>query len=145
MRALSSLMLASLALALAGCEPEPRSFEEPLVLGGTEVAPEVLNLGEVVFQHRCRGCHGERGAGDGQYAAGMEPRPANLTLGVYPRTAEAGARLPTDAALRRAVVEGIEGTEMGPQPLEGDPLEAVLQYIKTLAPVWRDGAAQRVQ
>ena len=135
MRATSISALA--LVALLGCEEEPRSFEEPLVLGGAEIAPEVLNFGEIVFERRCSGCHGERGAGDGQYAASMDPRPANLTLGVYARAGQSGTELPTDAALRRVIVEGVEGTDMGPQPLEGAALEAVLQYIKTLAPVWR--------
>ena len=125
-----------LALLLAGCGSGRRSFEEPVVLGGVEVAPEVLNHGEIVFMSRCRGCHGAEGRGDGPYAASMEPSPADLTSGRYPRAAPEGG-LPSDEALREILVVGIEGTPMGPQDLGDEEREAVLQYSKTLAPAWR--------
>jgi len=133
------LPMLAFALVLA-CGAEERSFEQPLVLGGTEVSAEVLNLGEIVYERRCSGCHGERGGGDGQYASTMDPPPADLSTGAYPRTTP-GPQLPTDAELRRVVTEGIEGTDMGPQPLAGEALEAVLQYLKTLAPIWREAPA----
>ena len=134
----------ALVLVLSGCEDGPRTFEAPLVLGGVEVAPDVLNLGEMVYMQRCRGCHGQHGRGDGQYASSMDPRPADLTAGEYPRLGATGGELPSDEAIRRAITEGIEGTDMTPQPVDGSPLTAVVAYIKTLAPVWRQGA-QRVQ
>lgn len=127
-----------LAALLLGCGPGERSFEQPLVLGGEEVAPDVLNLGEIVYMQRCRGCHGQHGRGDGQYASSMQPRPADLTRGEYPRIGATGGALPTDEQLRRVVVEGIDGTNMAPQGLDGAPLEAVVAYVKTLAPVWRE-------
>lgn len=123
-------------LALTACGEGQRSFEAPVVLGGREVAPEVLNRGEFVYMQRCRGCHGQHGAGDGPYASSLTPRPADLTSGEYPRLAPDGA-LPSDQVLARAIREGIEGTPMGPQPVEGEDLDAVVQYVKTLAPVWR--------
>lgn len=126
-----------LALLAVGCDAGPRTFEAPVVLGGEEVAPDVLNLGEMVYMQRCRGCHGQHARGDGPYASSMDPRPANLTLGQYPRLGATGGALPTDEALERAVTEGIEGTNMGPQGLEGAPLRAVIAYVKTLAPIWR--------
>ena len=128
----------ALTLLLAGCEPGPRTFEAPLVLGGVSVPAERLNLGEVVYMQRCRGCHGQYGRGDGQYASSMQPRPADLTRGEYPRLGASGGALPTDAQLRDAIVRGVDGTNMGPQPLTGEPLEAVIAYVKTLAPVWRE-------
>ena len=42
------------------------------------------------------------------------------------------------------IVEGIEGTGMGPQAVRGEDLEAIVQYVKTLSPRWRE-ASQRVQ
>lgn len=125
------------ALGLLACEPGPRTFEAPVELGGVAVAPDVLNRGEIVYMRACRGCHGPTGRGDGPYAASMEPRPADLTRGLYPRLGVAEGERPSDEALRRAIVEGIEGTPMGPQHLDGADLEGVLQYVKTLAPVWR--------
>lgn len=132
------------AVALLGCGKGRRSFEEPVVLGGREISADVLNRGEFVYMQRCRGCHGQHGAGDGPYASSLAVRPANLTSGRYPRLAR-GDALPTDAALERAIREGIPGTPMGPQPVEGEDLRAVVEYIKTLAPVWRAQRAQDVQ
>lgn len=129
--------LALLVLALSGCGSGERSFEAPVELGGRSVAPDVLNRGELVYMRHCRGCHGQRGHGDGPYAASMQPRPADLTTGEYPRLGATGGELPSDDALRRIVVDGIEGTGMRPQHVEGENLEAVVQYVKTLAPVWR--------
>ncbi len=135
-----ALLLASLAI---GCGQGRRSFEAPVVLGGREIAPDVLNRGEFVYMQRCRGCHGQHGRGDGPYGSTLPTRPADLTRGAYPRLAPDGA-LPTDDALKAAVRDGIEGTPMGPQGVAGDELEAVVQYVKTLAPVWRS-ANQDVQ
>lgn len=131
------VVLLGVALGLLACEPGARTFEAPVELGGVPVAPEVLNRGEMVYMRVCRGCHGPAGRGDGPYAASMEPRPADLTRGLYPRIGVPPGELPSDAQLRRVIVEGIEGTPMGPQRLDGEDLEGVLQYTKTLAPVWR--------
>ena len=140
------VLVLAVSAAAMGCEPGERSFEQPLTLGGQEVAPSVLNLGEIVYMRRCRGCHGQHGGGDGQYGSTMTPRPADLTLGEYPRIGATGGALPSDDDLRRIITEGIEGTGMPAQPLDGEALEAVLQYIKTLAPVWRqEPTSQRVQ
>lgn len=133
-----------LALLALSCGEGRRSFEEPLVLGGARIAPEVLSRGEFVYAQRCRGCHGPRGAGDGPYASSLPTRPADLTSGEYPRLGATGGALPSDEELTRAIRDGIEGTTMGPQHVEGEDLEAVVHYLKTLAPVWR-AAPQDVQ
>ena len=128
-------LLVGLSL-LAGCGSGERSFEGPRRLGGQEISADVLNRGEFVFVRHCRGCHGQRGEGDGHYASSMQPRPADLTRGQYPRTWGDRPGLPDDAALRRVIVEGIEGTAMIPLDLPEAELEAVVQYLKTLSPVW---------
>jgi mono/diheme cytochrome c family protein len=129
-------IVASFAL-LIGCEGGERSFEEPVVLGGVEVAPEVLNRGEFAYVRYCRQCHGQTGHGDGPYAGSLTPRPADLTSGEYPRTGATGGELPSDEAIARVIREGIPGTAMGPQGVSASDLEALVQYVKTLAPVWR--------
>src|SRR5690606_16186783 len=98
---------------------------------------EVLNRGEFVYMQRCRQCHGQSGRGDGPYAISLDPRPADLTRGEYPRLGATGGALPSDEAIARVIREGIEGTSMGPQHVEGEDLEAVVHYLKTLAPAWR--------
>lgn len=129
-------IVAYLAL-LMGCEEGQRSFEQPVVLGGAEVAPAVLNRGEFAYARYCRQCHGPTGHGDGPYAASLTPRPADLTSGEYPRMNATGGELPSDEAIARVIREGVPGTAMGPQGVSASDLEALVQYIKTLSPVWR--------
>src|SRR5665213_510803 len=38
-----------------------------------------LNRGRELYSHNCAGCHGTRGEGDGPGAAGLRPRPENLS------------------------------------------------------------------
>jgi putative copper export protein len=40
---------------------------------------DVVRRGEALFQTHCRVCHGEAGRGDGPAAAGLNPKPADLT------------------------------------------------------------------
>lgn len=128
-----------LAIVLAACDGR-RSFEEPVVLGGQEIAPDVLNRGELHYMRYCRGCHGQHGRGDGQYASTMSTPPRDLTKGEYPRMGATGGALPSDEAIARTITEGIEGTPMIATPLEGEDLNAVVQYVKTLSPRWRAGS-----
>ena len=46
--------------------------------------------------------------------------------------------LPSDDAIARVIREGVEGTAMGPQGVRGEELEALVHYVKWLAPVWRE-------
>ena len=112
MRAIFTIV--ALSLSLVACGDGKRAFEEPMVLGGVEVSPEVLNRGEFAYIRYCRGCHGQTGAGDGPYAVSLDPRPADLTRGEYPRLGATGGELPSDEALERVIMEGIEGTAMTP-------------------------------
>lgn len=116
-----------LALILVGCGSDRQAFEEPVVLEGDSVSPELLNRGALVYVRYCRGCHGQEGRGDGPYATSMEPRPANL------RELASDGELPAMARIRRAVVEGVEGTPMGPQGIDGEALDGVVRYTQWLA------------
>ena len=42
-----------------------------------------LNRGQQLYSSNCAGCHGVRGEGDGPGAAGLHPRPANLSEHEY--------------------------------------------------------------
>ncbi len=70
---------------LAGCTGEPEAE------AGLTPAE-----GAALFAQYCAGCHGVSGRGDGPAAAGLSPRPANLTTlarrngGTFPRLAVLG-------------------------------------------------------
>lgn len=132
-------LLAAALAALAACS-EPPPFREPLVLGGRRVAPEVLNRGRAVFQRACKTCHGD---GDGQGPTGfhLTPRPRDFTRGVFKFGSVAAGSLPTEEDLRRIVRDGLAGTGMLPWKLSPGDLEAVVPYLMTLSPRWREEPA----
>jgi high-affinity iron transporter len=50
-----------------------------ITLDQIPVQPPSLSRGAEVYQANCANCHGSLGRGDGPLAAGLEPRPTNLT------------------------------------------------------------------
>jgi len=80
-------------------------------------------VGAEVYAKTCRGCHGDRGAGDGPRAPALNPPPGNLRTTALP---EAG-RL---AAIRA----GSPGTAMAAygKRLPDDQLLAVTRYLREL-------------
>jgi mono/diheme cytochrome c family protein len=110
-----------------------------MMLGGIEVAPSVLNQGGDVYRQYCARCHGSRG--NGRTTAMRGKRPAtDLTLGVYKFLSVSGGGLPTDDDLKRTLQFGLgRGLVMPAFPtIQSSDLDAVVQYIKTLAPRWRE-------
>jgi DMSO reductase family type II enzyme heme b subunit len=76
------------------------------------LASQTPHPGKAPYDQWCAGCHGDTGAGDGEAAAYMLPRPRDFTKGVYQIRTTASGEIPTDADLRRVVDEGMPGTAM---------------------------------
>lgn len=126
-----SLALAALAAAPAAAQPEPDL--------GTE---EQRARGEEVYAKYCSQCHGDDGAGQGIAAPYLRPPPRDFTAGKYKIRSTPTGYLPTDADLRRAIVEGLPGTGMpGFEALSDRQVTDVLYYLKTLAPDFEDPRA----
>ncbi len=119
-----------------------------LLLAGAVLLPPPSSLagqdaerGKVLYVKWCTGCHGDTGAGDGEAAAYMLPRPRDFTGAVYQIRTTASGELPTDADLRNVIDNGMPGTAM---PGWSDRLSAgqrddVIAYIKTFSRFF-DGA-----
>ena len=109
------------------------SFDEPVLLGGTDVTRETLKLGQRVYQKRCVQCHGVSGDGNGPVAASMYPRPRDYRKGVFKFTSTPYGSKPLRADLIRTVIVGVRGTSM---PAFGllppDEIEAVVDYVLML-------------
>ena len=91
--------------------------------------------GKPIYDRWCAGCHGETGAGDGEAAPHMLPRPRDFTKGVYQIRTTASGALPTDADLRRVIDEGMPGTAM-PEwrtRLTQGERDDVVAYLKTFS------------
>lgn len=91
--------------------------------------------GKAVYDRWCAGCHGETGAGDGEAAAYMLPRPRDFTRAVYQIRTTASGGLPTDEDLRRVIDMGMPGTAMPAweERLSRRQRDDVIAYIKTFS------------
>jgi mono/diheme cytochrome c family protein len=78
--------------------------------------------GHRIYTMHCINCHGEQGKGDGPDAAKHLPQPASFA-----------EMRPSYAAARRAIENGVRGTDMPSWPLLTAPeIQAVTFYIRTL-------------
>jgi mono/diheme cytochrome c family protein len=102
--------------------------------------------GKALYDQWCAGCHGETGAGDGEAAAFMLPRPRDFTRAVYQIRTTASGELPTDEDLRRVLDEGMPGTAMPGwrEKLPPGDRDAVLAYIKRFSRFFQRAAPEPV-
>jgi len=68
--------------------------------------------GKPLYLRECSGCHGERGDGAGPAADFVDPRPRNLTKGVFKLRTTASGQPPCTQDLLRTIERGIPGTAM---------------------------------
>lgn len=94
--------------------------------------------GAYVFERNCLICHGPRGDGKGEWAAGLMPKPRSFREGQFKfRTTPSGA-LPTNDDLRKTIRGGLSGTAMGAFTALGeDEVTAVMEYVKFFSRRWR--------
>lgn len=130
------LALSAFSSGLFACQGQ-RTFNEPMMLGGQRISAETLNQGEFAYMRYCRSCHGQRGDGSGPHGRHLNPPPANLRAGKFKHKSTPGNQLPTDSDLKRVIENGIPNTAMRPWRLPARELDALVQYIKTLSPRWR--------
>jgi cytochrome c oxidase cbb3-type subunit 2 len=95
-----------------------------------------------VYERHCAVCHGPDGRGDGEAAPRLRTPPADLTAGRYKFRSTPSGAAPTDEDLAQTLRRGVRGTAMVPQTqLAPEELQAVVAYVKTLAP----GLAERAR
>ena len=94
------------------------------------------SLGERTYVERCAICHGRGGAGNGPAAPSQNPRPRDLTRGLYKYKSTAAGTPPTDDDLVRVVARGLQASAMPywDDVLSDREIAAVVDYIKSLAP-----------
>jgi mono/diheme cytochrome c family protein len=89
-----------------------------------------LRLGKALFEENCVICHGSTGAGDGQAAAGLTPRPKNL--------ADRPVQAETDGVLFWKISEG-RGAMPGWKRLSERERWSLVHYLRALAQDARQG------
>ncbi len=108
--------------------------------GGEPARPDASKFAEgaYVFERNCLICHGPRGDGNGEWAAGLLPKPRSFREGMFKfRTTPFGS-LPTDDDLRKTIRGGLSGTAMGAFTALGeDEVTTVMEYVKFFSRRWR--------
>ncbi|RMH17458.1 MAG: hypothetical protein D6696_15705 [Acidobacteria bacterium] len=114
----------------------------PWVPAATAAAPagapppandELLDLGRRLYARRCAACHGTSGAGDGEAAYLLYPKPRDLTAGRY-RFVSTWDGVPTDGDLFRVISRGIPGSAMPSWAhLPERARWALVHYVKSLS------------
>jgi mono/diheme cytochrome c family protein len=131
---------AALLVSASACRrgAEPARVTLPLTLGGRAVSIAALEHGRTVYAGYCRPCHGDQGDGKGTAAAGLQPPPRDLRLGVYKFAAVAAGQLPTDADFVRIIRGGLHGTAMQAWDVPVAEVDDLIQYVKSFSPRWRN-------
>ena len=125
-------------LALAGLLVQQlvAQDDDPQTLGALRKA-ELIERGRLAYLTYCVGCHGETGDGKGPAARFLDPKPRDLTSGVFKFRSTPSGSLPTDADLHRVLTQGVLGTSMPSwQLLPENQRVALIAYLKTLSAEW---------
>jgi mono/diheme cytochrome c family protein len=126
-------------LLVIGCR-QPH-FTKPLALAeGKTVAVQVLEEGREAYMLYCYACHGEKGDGRGPAAPGMRPPPRDFTQGLFKFAGVPAGGLPNDDDLVALVKHGLDGTPMLPWDVSERERQAIVQYLKSFSPRWKDEA-----
>jgi DMSO reductase family type II enzyme heme b subunit len=97
------------------------------------MTPEIVEAGRQLYTERCSFCHGVAGAGDGAVADYLDPRPRDLTSGIYKFRTTGTGELPMDEDIFRVITRGVPGTAMPSwtEVLTEDERWQLVHYIKT--------------
>ncbi|MFQ5703853.1 MAG: c-type cytochrome [Gemmatimonadales bacterium] len=102
--------------------------------------------GKIIYEKWCVGCHGATGAGDGEAATSMLPRPRDFTGAIYQIRTTASGELPTDDDLRRVIDNGMPGTTMPAwrSRLSDNERDDVIAYLKSFSDFFEDEAPEPI-
>ena len=126
---MKSLWVAVLVLSAAVCLPGPSagsseaSTAEPEVTLAERVAEleselatdrrkDAVRRGSKTFAQVCAACHGSDGSAEGAVAAGLRPRPRNLTVNHYRYRSTGTGMTPRPEDIERVIRHGLPGTSM---------------------------------
>jgi mono/diheme cytochrome c family protein len=91
--------------------------------------------GAELFSELCASCHGADGDGKGKEADKLNPKPRDLTLGVYKLRSTPSGKLPTSGDIFLSITRGIHGTAMVPfVPLPESERWALVAHLRSLSP-----------
>ena len=98
-----------------------------------ESIPELLEPGQAVYRRQCAACHGATGAGDGEAAYLLYPKPRNFVRGQF-RFVSTWDGLPTNEDLFRSISRGIPGSAMPSWAhLPAEERRALVRFIRSFS------------
>ena len=120
---------------VSGLAGQPGALPVALTPTTTRSAsPDLLALGQRLYEKQCAACHGTDGRGEGEAAYLLYPKPRDFTAGKF-ALASTWERVPTDEDLYRTISRGMPGSAM---PSWGHLTEeerwALVHYVKTFVP-----------
>ena len=101
----------SLTISIASLLLLPAIITCPLFAQGKS-APTASEAGKLLYIDKCAHCHGIEGAGDGDAAENLLPRPRDFTSGLYKIRSTESGNLPTDQDLFEVISNGMPGSSM---------------------------------
>lgn len=136
------LLIAVLRCSGASTVPPGAPLAPAEARAGRGTAGGLERDGARVYAEYCAGCHGEKGDGRGPAARFLDPKPRDFTTGLFKFAGVPSGQLPRDADLMRTLTRGLPGSSMPSWALlsEGER-RAVIAYLKTFSPAWREGPA----
>lgn len=101
---------------------------------------ELTALGERVFRGACVGCHGEKGDGEGREGKFLPIPPRDFVTAQFLCRHTPSGSLPRDEDLFRSIRRGFRSEVGMPafQFLSDREVWAVISFLKTLSPRWRE-------
>ena len=109
-------------------------------------APEASEAGKALYEDKCAHCHGLEGAGDGEAAENLLPRPRDFTRGLYKIRSTESAQLPTDQDLFDIIANGMPGSSMPAwgEILTEDEQWQLVSHIKTFHDGFEDASPRLI-
>lgn len=141
------LTTAAFMMTACGCAPsqDGSATSRPAEFGFQQAVTTTLQQeGKAAYARHCVGCHGEQGDGNGPAAGFFDPLPRNFQKAKFKFSSTRSGQLPRDADLRRTIKAGLKGSAMPPFDLLPDrTVDALIAYIKTFSPRWRDRSSAK--
>ena len=126
-----SILMAMMAMG-SGCAKEPPAT---LSTAKPSPTPQLLDMGRRLYDKQCAVCHGPKGAGDGQAAYLLYPKPRDFTQGEF-RLVSTDTMQATDEDLFLTVTRGMPGSAMPPwELLSPEQRWALVYYVRYLEEV----------
>ena len=131
-------------VAVVGCQGGPPAFTEAQVLGGVSVSAETLNHGQRLYMRSCASCHAVDGSGRGPAARSLRPGPRDFRTGDFLYKSTPEGALPTDEDIANTIRNGrLERGMPSWRGMQETDIKALVQFIKTFSPRWREVARKR--